>query len=72
MKKALFLSLFVLSLLAIDWSDRSTKELLAALQNAKGSNVEVILHELKKREPLMSPMEKKAYEEALKKLHDGR
>jgi hypothetical protein len=71
MKKLTVLLLFTLSLLAIDWSERSTKELLAALQSAKGSNAEVILHELKKREPLMSPAERKAYEEVLKKRKHG-
>jgi len=72
MKKIAVMLLFALSLLAIDWSDRSTKELIAALQNAKGSNAAVILHELKKREPLMSPAEKKAYEEALRKRGHAR
>ena len=71
MKKLATIILFTLSLLAIDWSDRSTRELLAALQGAKGSNAAVILHELKKRVPLMTPAEKRAYEEALKKRKHG-
>ena len=72
MKKLATIILFSLSLLAIDWSDRSTQELLAALQSAKGAQVAVILHELKKREPLMNEKEKKAYAKAVEKLHDGR
>jgi len=72
MKKVAVALLLVLSLFAIDWSERSTQELIAALKSAKGSNVAVILHELKKREPLMSPSEKKAYEEALEKREHAR
>jgi len=70
MKKALilFLFLFALSLYAIDWSDRSTQELIAALGYEKSENIPVILHELKKREMTMTPKEKKAYLEKLEQL----
>ncbi len=57
---------------AIDWSERSTQELIAALQNADSANIPVILHELKKREAVMTPEEKKAYEKAREKIENGR
>lgn len=73
MKKFLFGLLTLLPLLAIDYSDRSTQELIAALTRAKGANVQVILHELEKRELTMSPKEREAYEKARKKLeHAGK
>jgi hypothetical protein len=68
MKKALILFLFALSLYAIDWSDRSTQELIAALGYEKSENIPVILNELKKREMTMTPKEKKAYLEKLEQL----
>ena len=64
--------LFATLLFAIDWSERSTQELIAALQSADSANVPVILHELKKREPAMTPEEKKAYEKAREKPKDAR
>jgi hypothetical protein len=72
MKKFVILTLFAFSLFAIDWSERSTKELIAALASAKGAQAAVILHELKKREPLMNAKEKQAYIKALKKSENGR
>ncbi len=72
MKKVVLLAISILSLGAIDDSDRSTQELIAALKNAKGAKVEVILHELKQREAVMNDKEKKAYEEALQRLKSGR
>jgi len=68
MKKLLLFFLFTLLLLAIDWSDRSTQELIAALGYEKSENIPVILHELKKREMTMTPEEKKAYREKLEQL----
>ena len=68
MRKLLFLLLFALVLHAIDWSDRSTQELIAALGYEKSENIPVILHELKKREVTMTPAEKKAYREKLQQL----
>ncbi|BDY13619.1 hypothetical protein [Hydrogenimonas cancrithermarum] len=71
MKRFAGISLLAFSLaFAIDYSDRSTQELLAALKTG-GDNLPVILHELKKREVTMSPQEKKRYEEILKKLKHG-
>ncbi|WP_300366205.1 hypothetical protein [Hydrogenimonas sp.] len=72
MKKVVLITLFVLSLFAIDWSERSTQELIAALRSADSANIPVILHELKKREPVMTPEEKKAYREAKEKLEHAR
>jgi hypothetical protein len=71
MKRFAGICLAVFSLtFAIDYSDRSTQELLAALK-AGSDNLPVILHELKKREVTMSPQEKKRYEEILQKLKHG-
>ena len=72
MKKFLVLLLTLLPLFAIDYADRSTQELIAALARAKGANVQVILHELEKRVLTMTPKEREAYEKARKKLeHAG-
>ena len=68
MKKLFLFFLFTLLLHAIDWSDRSTQELIAALGYEKSENIPVILHELKKREMTMTPEEKKAYREKLEQL----
>ncbi len=51
---------------AIDYTDRSTQELIASLHPG-GKNIAVILHELKKREPAMTPKEKSLY---MKKLEE--
>ncbi len=73
MKTLAAILLLTLSLFAIDWSERSTQELLAAIQEAKGADAAVILHELKKRLPAMTKVEKKAYEKARKRIEqDGR
>jgi len=53
---------------SIDYSDRSTQELIASLAYEKSTNIPIILHELKKRELTMSPQEREKYEEVLKKL----
>ncbi|SFP07558.1 DUF1104 domain-containing protein [Hydrogenimonas thermophila] len=55
---------------SIDYSDRSTQELIASLAYEKSTNIPIILHELKKRELTMSPKEKKEYKKVLKKLKD--
>jgi len=52
---------------AIDYTERSTQELIASLHPG-GKNIEVILHELKKREPAMTPKEKLLYRKKLDEL----
>ena len=71
MKQVVALFLAVGLLFAIDWSERSTQELIAALGYEKSENIPVILHELKKREVTMTPEEKRAYHEKLDKLKHG-
>ncbi len=58
----IFLALFTLALLlwGIDYSQRSTQELIASLHPG-GKNIEIILKELKKRELTMTPKEKRLY-----------
>ncbi len=58
-----------ISLWAIDYSERSTQELIASLHPG-GKNIPVILHELKKREASMTPKERRAYEKRLKELEN--
>ncbi|MCF6200783.1 MAG: hypothetical protein L3J42_01440 [Hydrogenimonas sp.] len=67
--KKLFLALSAFTLLswAIDYSERSTQELIASLHPG-GKNIALILYELKKREASMTPEEKRAYKEKLKEL----
>ncbi|WP_353663192.1 hypothetical protein [Hydrogenimonas sp. SS33] len=73
MKTFLLIPLLAATLWAIDYSDRSTQELIAALAHAKAQNAAVILRELKKREITMTPKEREAYMKALKKLqHAGK
>ncbi|WP_201353759.1 hypothetical protein [Hydrogenimonas urashimensis] len=71
MKKFVLILALVIFAFAIDWSERSTQELIAALKYEKSGNIPVILHELKKREVTMTPEEKRAYEEAKKKIEDA-
>lgn len=54
---------------AIDYAERSTQELIVSLHPG-GKNIAVILHELKKREPAMTPKEKRLYRKKLKELTD--
>ncbi|HIP59282.1 MAG TPA: DUF1104 domain-containing protein [Campylobacterales bacterium] len=56
---------------SIDYSDRSTQELIASLAYEKSTNIPIILHELKKRELTMPPQEKREYKKVLKKLKNG-
>ena len=72
MKIFLLIPLLAAALYAIDYSDRSTQELIAALANANARNVEVILHELKKREITMTPKEREAYRQALEKRNHAK
>ena len=58
-------------LFAIDWSDRSTQELLAALKRAEGGRAEAILHELKKRTRMMTPQERRIYERFRRQIKES-
>ncbi len=62
---ALLLSSALLS--AIDYTERSTQELIASLHPG-GKNIAVIMHELKKREPAMTPKEKRLYRKKVDEL----
>lgn len=54
---------------AIDYAERSTEELIASLHPG-GKNIALILRELKKREPAMTPKEKRLYRKKVKELTD--
>ena len=77
MRRAALLCLAALWAFAIDYGDRSTQELLAALRSVRKSapsspNLPVILHELKKRTVTMTPKERKIYRKLLEELsHAG-
>ena len=62
---ALLLSSALLS--AIDYTERSTQELIASLHPG-GKNIAVIMHELTKREPAMTPKEKRLYRKKVDEL----
>jgi len=68
MRLLLFLLLVCTIVWSIDYSDRSTQELIASLAYEKSTNIPIILHELKKRELTMSEQERKKYKEILKKI----
>ncbi|GEM_PF-1312993 len=71
-KRAALITLGLTMLLwAIDYSERSTQELIASLHPG-GKNIPVILHELKKRVPTMTQKEKIAYEKKLKELENAK
>ncbi len=71
-KRAILVTLgLTIFLWAIDYSERSTQELIASLHPG-GKNIPVILHELKKRVPTMTNEEKIAYEKKLKELENAK
>ncbi len=64
-------ALFILavSVWGIDYSQRSTQELIASLHPG-GKNIDIIIRELKKREATMSPAEKRVYRMKIEEIRN--
>lgn len=72
MRRAFLLTMtLALALPAIEYGDRSTQELIAAMKHVKEYNRKALLDELAKRLPTMSKKEKTRYGQNLKLLKQG-